>query len=176
MEQIKITILLVTAILLQWTAGNVWQPLSHIDFVLIAVVYSSLQRNAIKAIFFGAVGGVAIDALSGGLIGSNGFTKTFIAYLVSEISRRFNMDNLFLKLSVLAVACLLDDLIFFGINFLLGRIPTSPFAITLAYNFIATFAVGVSLFFLIEYLSARFGPKGESFPGARRGKKSIELR
>jgi rod shape-determining protein MreD len=176
MEQIKITILLVAAILLQWTAGNLWQPISHIDFVLIAVVYSALQRNAIKAIVFGAAGGVAIDALSGGLIGSNGFTKTFIAYLVSEISRRFNMDNLFMRLSVLAVACLLDDLIFFGVNFLLGRTPTSPFAITLAYNFIGTFAVGVLLFVIIERLSTKYGPKGESFSGTRRGKKSIELR
>lgn len=176
MEQIKITIFLVIAILLQWTVGNLWQPLSHIDFVLIAIVYSALQKNAVKAIIFGSIGGIAVDALSGGLLGANGFTKTFIAFLVSEISRRFNMDNVFLRLVVLAVACLFDDLLFYGINMMLGQVPTSPFGITFAYNFAATFVVGIATFAAINYFSHRFGPKGESFSGIKRGRKAVSLR
>ena len=176
MEQLKITILLVTAILLQWTVGNLWQPLTHIDFVLIAIVYSALQKNAVKAIIFGSIGGIAVDALSGGLLGANGFTKTFIAFLVSEISRRFNMDNVLLRLVVLAVACLIDDLLYYGLNELLGQSPSSPFALTLAYNFSATFVFGVGLFALLNYFSDRFGPKGESFSGIRRPKKSVLLK
>lgn len=176
MEQLKITILLVAAILLQWTAGNVWDVFGYIDFVLIAVVYAALQKNAIKAVIFGSVGGVAIDALSGGLLGSNGFTKTFVAFLVSEISRRFNMDNVILRLVVLGVACLVDDLGYYGINMLLGQTPTSPLLLTLTYNFIGTFSVGIASFILVDRLISRFGPKSESFSGSRRGKKSIELR
>jgi len=176
MEQIKITILLVTAILLQWTVGNLWQPLSHIDFVLIAIVYSALQKNAVKAIVFGSIGGIAVDALSGGLLGANGFTKTFIAFLVSEISRRFNMDNAWLRLVVLAVTCLVDDFLYYGINVLLGQTPTSPLVTTLAYNVSATFVFGIIVFAALNYFSSRFGPKGESFSGMRRGKKSVSFR
>ena len=174
MEQIRITILLIAAIILQWTAGNLWQPLIHIDFVLIAVVYSALQRNAIKAVLFGTIGGVAIDALSGGILGSNGFTKTLIAFLVSEIARRFNMDNAPMRLALLASACVIDDLVYFGVNSVLGQVPSSPFLLTMTYNFIGTFIVGLAVFILVDNLSSRFGPRGESFTGAN--KKTMGLR
>lgn len=168
MEQIKITILLLVAIVLQWIAGNLWQPLNHIDFVLIAVVYSALQRNAIKAVVFGSIGGVAIDALSGGLLGSNGFTKTFIAFLVSEIARRFNMDNFLMRLALLGAACITDDLVYYAVNAILGQSPSSPFLLTMIYNFVATFVVGAGAFILIENLSSRFGSRGETFSGANK--------
>ncbi|MCV4820422.1 rod shape-determining protein MreD, partial [Escherichia coli] len=64
------------------------------DFPLIIVVYAALQRDAVKAILFGAVSGLAVDALSGGLLGANGFSKTLVAYLVSEVARRIYLDNL----------------------------------------------------------------------------------
>jgi rod shape-determining protein MreD len=54
---------------------------------LIIVVYAALQRNAIRAIIFGTIAGIAVDALSGGLLGANGFSKTLVAYVVSEIAR-----------------------------------------------------------------------------------------
>ena len=94
MGQIKITIALILAILLQWTLRNVAEPFAYIDFPLIIVVYAALQRDALKAIFFGSFAGLAVDALSGGLLGSNGFSKTLIAYAVSELARRVYMDNL----------------------------------------------------------------------------------
>ena len=39
--------------LLQWTLRNVAEPFAYIDFPLIIVVYAALQRNSIRAIFFG---------------------------------------------------------------------------------------------------------------------------
>ncbi|MEP6850217.1 MAG: rod shape-determining protein MreD, partial [Acidobacteriota bacterium] len=97
MDQIKLTIALIIAILLQWTLRNVAEPFVFVDFPLIIVVYAALQRNSIRAIFFGTFAGLSIDALSGGLLGANGFTKTLIAYVVSEIARRVYMDNLLLR-------------------------------------------------------------------------------
>ena len=88
MEGIKLTIALVVAILLQWTLRNVAEPLAYVDFPLIIVVYAALQRNSVRAILFGTIAGLAVDALSGGLLGANGFAKTLIAYIVSEIARR----------------------------------------------------------------------------------------
>ena len=64
MEQVKITIALIIAILLQWTLRNVAEPFTYIDFPLIIVVYAALQRNAIKALFYGTIAGIAVDALS----------------------------------------------------------------------------------------------------------------
>ena len=104
MENIKITIALIVAVLLQWTLRSVAEPFAYIDFPLIVVVYAALQRNSVKAILFGTVAGIAVDALSSGLLGANGFSKTLIAYLVSELARRVYMDNLLLRIPVIAGA------------------------------------------------------------------------
>lgn len=54
MNQLKITIALIIAVLLQWTMRNVAEPMAYVDFPLIIVVYAALQRDAVKAILFGA--------------------------------------------------------------------------------------------------------------------------
>ena len=96
MEGVRLTISLIIAILLQWTLRNVWEPFTFIDFPLIMVVYAALQRNSIRALLFGSISGLAIDALSGGLLGANGFAKTLVAYIITEIARRVYLDNLIL--------------------------------------------------------------------------------
>src|ERR1041384_8488107 len=102
MDQIKLPIALIIAVVLQWTLRNVAEPFMFIDFPLIIVVYAALQRNSIRAILYGTVAGLAVDALSGGLLGANGFTKTLIAYIVSELARRVYLDNLLLRIPVIA--------------------------------------------------------------------------
>src|SRR5215204_1665729 len=126
MEQVKIIIALIIAVMLQWTLRNVAEPFAYIDFPLIIVVYAALQRNAFRALLFGTISGLAVDVLSGGLLGANGFTKTLIAYAVSEIARRVYLDNLLLQIPVIAGACLLDDLIYYGMHRLLGQHLNAP--------------------------------------------------
>ena len=150
MEQVKITIALFIAILLQWTLRGVAEPLAYIDFPLIIVVYAALQQNAIKALFYGTVAGIAVDALSGGLLGANGFSKTLIAYIVSEMVRRVYLDNLLLRIPVIAGACLLDNLIYYGLHRLLGQTPTAEFATTLAYTLIGTTIAGTVTYLILD--------------------------
>ena len=102
MEGIRLTVFLIIAIALQWTLRNLFEAAVYVDFPLIVVVYAALQRNAIRAILFGTISGIAVDALSGGLLGASGFSKTLIAFIVSEIARRVYMDNLVLRIPVLA--------------------------------------------------------------------------
>src|SRR5688500_15993346 len=123
MNNLKITIALIIAIILQWTLRNVAEPFAYIDFLLIILFYAALQRDALKAILFGTFAGLAIDALSGGLLGANGFSKTLIAFMVSELARRVYMDNLLLRIPVIAGACLLDDLVYYVLHRLLGQDP-----------------------------------------------------
>ena len=154
MEQVKITIALIIAVLLQWTLRNVAEPFAYIDFPLIIVVYAALQRNAIRAIFFGTFAGIAVDALSGGLLGSNGFSKTLIAYIVSELARRVYMDNLLLRIPVIAGACLLDDLVYFGMHRLLGLNPAGDVFVTIAYSLIGTTIAGTIVYLLLDFMLA----------------------
>ncbi len=150
MEQVKITIALVVAVLLQWTLRNVAEPFAFIDFPLIIVVYAALQGSSIRALFYGTVAGIAVDALSGGLLGANGFSKTLIAFVVSEIVRRVYVDNLLLRIPVIAGACLLDDLVYYGMHRLLGQEPTGEFVTTLAYTVIGTTIAGTIIYLLLD--------------------------
>jgi rod shape-determining protein MreD len=150
MEQIKITVALIIAILLQWTLRNVAEPLTYIDFPLIIVAYAALQRNSINALLYGTIGGIAVDALSGGLLGANGFSKTLIAYIISEVARRVYLDNLLLRIPVIASACLVDGLVYFGMQKLLGQSPNVSAVITIAYKLIGTTIVGTLIFVILE--------------------------
>jgi len=150
MEGVKLTVSLIIAIVLQWTLRNVWDPLAYIDFPLIIVVYAALQRNATRAILFGTISGLAVDALSGGLLGANGFTKTVIAYIVSEIARRVYLDNPLLRIPVLAGACVLNAALYYGLHRLFGQPPTVDVLVTGAYSVIATTIAGTLIYLLLQ--------------------------
>jgi rod shape-determining protein MreD len=150
MEQVKITIALVVAVLLQWTLRNVSESLAFVDFPLIIVVYAALQGSSIRALLYGTLAGIAVDALSGGLLGANGFSKTLIAFIVSEIVRRVYVDNLLLRIPVIAGACLLDDLVYYGMHRLLGQDPTGQFVPTLAYTLIGTTIAGTIIYLILD--------------------------
>ncbi|MBX3245496.1 MAG: rod shape-determining protein MreD [Acidobacteria bacterium] len=153
MEQVKVTVALIIAVLLQWTLRNVAEPFAYIDLPLIIVVYAALQRNAIRAILFGTIAGLAVDALSGGLLGANGFSKTLVAYMVSEIARRVYLDNLLLRIPIIAAACLIDDLIYYGVHRLLGQEPVGDVFVIIAYTVIGTTITGTLIYILLEQLS-----------------------
>jgi rod shape-determining protein MreD len=168
MEQAKITIVFIIAILLQWTLRNVAEPFAFIDFPLIIVVYAALQRNAIRAIIFSTIAGLAVDALSGGLLGANGFSKTLIAYIVSEIVRRVYLDNLLLQIPVIAGACLVDNLVFYGMHRLLGQEPVAPLVTTIAYSVIGTTIAGTIIYLILNNLSLEGVLNRRSGGGRRR--------
>jgi rod shape-determining protein MreD len=160
MEGVRLTIAIIIAVFLQWTLRNVAEGLVFIDFPLIVVVYAALQRNSIRAILFGTISGIAVDSLSGGLLGANGFSKTLVAYIVSEIARRVYLDNLILRIPVLAGACLLNSLVYYGLHRLLGQTPSGDPVITISYSLIGTTIVGTLLYALFQGFSVgRARPK-----------------
>lgn len=171
---------MILAVALQWTLRNIWGPFVYVDFVLIAVVYAALQRNAIKALIFGTVCGIAVDALSGGLLGANGFTKTLIAYIVSEVARRVYLDNLLLRVPVLIGACLLDNLVFFGLNSMLGEPSTAPFGKTIFLSVLFSVVVGTVFLLLVENISfdrvARKRTRNELFSRRRSTRRRNPIR
>lgn len=170
MGNLKIPIALLIAVVLQWTLRSVAEPFVFVDFPLIIVVYAALQRNGIKALFYATISGLLIDALSGGLLGANAFSKTLVAYAVVEIVRRVYLDNLLLRIPVIAGACLLNDLVYYGVHRLFGQEPVADFSATVAYTVIGTTIAGTIVYLLLERLFAenRIG-RGAGAGGNKRG-------
>jgi rod shape-determining protein MreD len=178
MENVKITIALIIAVLLQWTLRNIAEPLAYVDFPLIIVVYAALQRNAIRAIFFATFAGIAVDALSGGLLGSNAFAKILVVYLVSELARRVYLDNLLLKIPVIAGACVIHELVYYGVHKLLGQEPIGQVLVVVAYTLIGTTIAGTVVYMLFEYLFSDRprARKREMFPARRQTRRRNPIR
>lgn len=152
MYQVRITIALVIAVLLQWTLSSFAPQFAFVDFPLLIVVYVALQRESLKAMILATVAGIAVDALSNGILGASGFSKTLTAFLIVEIARRvLLLDNPLLRIPVLAGASILEDLIYFALHRLLGQTPTSPFLETIAYSAIGTTVAGTILMLIAEF-------------------------
>lgn len=178
MDNLKITIALIIAVMLQWTLRNIAEPFAYIDLPLIIIVYAALQQNAMRAILFGTFAGLAIDALSGGLLGANGFSKTLVAYLVSELARRVYLDNLLLRIPVIAGACLIDDLVYYGVHRLLGQEPAGNVIVVVSYTLIGTTIAGTIIYIFLDHLLSEKvrGRKREMFPSRRQTRRRNPIR
>src|SRR2546425_10064079 len=108
MPELRIAAVLALAILLQLSLRAVWPPLVYIDFPLVVVVYVALQREAWQALIAGTLAGLAVDAASGGIIGSGGFSKTLVAYVVYFAATRVNLENPLLRIPLFVAAAAFD--------------------------------------------------------------------
>ncbi|HEX8707152.1 MAG TPA: rod shape-determining protein MreD [Pyrinomonadaceae bacterium] len=152
MRQLKIALVLAVAVILQSSLRAVWPPLVYADLPLIVVVYFALQRDALQALFVGVVAGLVTDALSGGLLGSGGFSKTLVAYLIVSLSTRVMLDNPLARIPVLAGASLLDDTVYVLLNRMLGPSPLIPFVEQASLKLIATTIGGTIIFYLLDLI------------------------
>lgn len=148
--KLKTALSVLLVVLLQVTL-NKWSPFILIDFVLIVVVYFALQRDGVQAVIIGTIAGLAIDGLSGGsLLGSNGFTKTLVAYTIAAISMRVVLDNPLLRIPVLGGAALMDSAVYVVLHRLFNQPTLIRFAEVASYKLIATTIVGTLLFYLFD--------------------------
>lgn len=178
MEGVRLTIAIIIAVILQWTLRNVFEGFAYIDFPLIIIVFAALQRNSVRAIIFASLAGIAVDALSGGLLGASGFSKTVVAYLVFEMARRVYLDNLILRIPVIAGACLVNDLVYFGVQRLFGQPPAADIVVVIAYRVIGTTIAGTLIYLLLQSMSNDRGRrrKKEMFTPRRQTRRRNPIR
>lgn len=150
MHQLKIAAALALAIILQSSLRAVWPSSVYIDLPLIVVVYFALQRDALQALMVGAAAGLAIDALSGGLLGAGGFSKTLTAYVVTSLATRIMLDNPLARIPVLAGAALLDASVYVLLLRILNRSPLPPFVETASFKVIGTTIIGTAILYMLD--------------------------
>ena len=95
-----------------------------VDLVLIVVVFAALNRGPVAGLWTGTLAGLLQDALSGGIIGVSGLTKTIIGVLAGVVGSRFILGTLWHRLAVLVGASFVHAFCYLGIYTLIG--PGGP--------------------------------------------------
>ncbi len=101
-----------------------------VDLVLIVVVFAALSRGPVAGLWTGTLAGLLQDALSGGIIGVGGLTKTMIGVVVGVIGSRFLLGTVWHRLTVLVGASFVHGFCYLWIHTLIGQDgPAGPVAL-----------------------------------------------
>ncbi|MCS6806590.1 MAG: rod shape-determining protein MreD [Acidobacteriota bacterium] len=167
MSVTKIILSTIAALLIQLLVSSYLRfpsfNLSHLDLVLIVVVYSCFGRDPLRSMLLGAGAGLVQDSFSGGILGTQSFCKTVIAFLTGSLSVRFALDSPLLRLFVMAGASILHGLIFVGLHSLFGVSLIEPpvqenLLRRLAWPLLANFIGAIIIFPLLDrYMTGRAG-------------------
>jgi len=91
-----------------------------VDLVLVVVVLVAISSGPVAGLWTGTVGGLLQDALSGGVVGVGGLSKTLVGCLVGQFASQFVVARAWHQLLVLFLASLLHAGCFVGVYRLLS--------------------------------------------------------
>jgi rod shape-determining protein MreD len=121
MKTAQVGILIAVALLVQTTVIKIGAGGgTPVDFVLIVVVLTALQRGPVVGLWAGTFGGLFQDALSGGIIGVSGLTKTIIGVGSGVVGSRFILGTVWHRLAFVIGASLVQAFSYLGIYSLIG--------------------------------------------------------
>jgi rod shape-determining protein MreD len=111
----------------------------------------------------GAGAGLVQDSFSGGILGTQSFCKTVVAFLAGSLSVRFALDRPLVRLFVMAGASIINGLIFVGLHWLFGLQLIQPpvqenLLRRLGWQLLANFIGAIIIFRLLDwYMAGRVG-------------------
>jgi len=121
-----------------------------VNLVLVAVVYVALAFGPVTGLLAGMGGGLAQDALAGGIVGLGGMTKTVIGFFVGVLSTQFNLSTTVPRLVMFVAATVVHQVAFEGMHALIGG---RPFGVQWSATLIQALAnglLGIVAFFIVE--------------------------
>ena len=140
------------ALVLQTTlSGLIVGSTMAVNLVLVAVVYLALAYGPVTGMLSGVVGGLAQDALAGGIVGLGGLTKTVIGFVVGVLSAQFNLTSTIPRLVIFAVATLVHQLLLAGLQRITGGPMMSLHWSKMVVQALANAAIGLVAFFIVEH-------------------------
>lgn len=153
MRGLALVAALAAAVVLQTTlAGFLVPGAMAVDLVLVVVVYVALTSGPVAGLLAGTVGGLVQDALSSGILGMGGLTKTLVGFLVGRFGTQFIVTATVPRFLVGAAASAAHAGLFMGAYTLLGlRSFPNPIA-AVAVQAVGNGVLGVVVFQLAEWL------------------------
>jgi len=115
-----IVVATVVALALQTTLMRFLSGTTAVDLVLVVVVYVALLFGPVTGLLTGSFAGLIQDALSIGVIGIGGLSKTIVGFLVGVVGTQFIVSQAPSRFVVFFAATVLHAVIFMGLYELLG--------------------------------------------------------
>jgi rod shape-determining protein MreD len=105
----RFAVLLITIIVIQGILTRYFQVFEYFDLPLIySIYYGFTQANLGGSIAVGSVLGLLQDSLSGAALGTNGFSKTLIAFFAASAGSKFDVDQSVTRVLALVLFTFLD--------------------------------------------------------------------
>jgi rod shape-determining protein MreD len=146
-----VVLAIVASLTLQTTlAGMLAGGAIAVNLVLVAVVYLALSYGAVTGLLAGTIGGLAQDALAGGIVGLGGMTKTVIGFFVGVLSAQFNLSTTVPRMVMFVAATFVHQLVFEGLHAMIGGRHFSPQWTATLIQALANGLIGVLAFLLVE--------------------------
>lgn len=151
MKTIGIVLVVAAGLVLQtsltrFTVGGGWA----LDLVLVAVCFCALMWGPAAGLFAGTLGGLAQDALSGGVLGVGGLSKTLVGFLAGAVGQQFIVAQFVPRLLVFVAGTFVHQLVFWGLYALIDqRATVVPWGSVTMQAFINA-AIGLLVFQIIE--------------------------
>jgi len=143
MKYLFLAISSMLAIVAQMIAGNSFFLFNFLDIPLILITYWALYRSRVQALFVGSLAGILLDAVLGWPLGFNGFGKTLAAFLIGQTAKHFNVEEGWMRFTLLAGASFVSSLSVFLLFLLLGRRVSPVFLEASLAQAVITALVGV---------------------------------
>jgi rod shape-determining protein MreD len=142
---------LAAALMLQTTlAGMSMAGGTRVNLVLVAVVYVALAFGAVTGLLAGTIGGLAQDAIAGGIIGIGSLSKTIVGFLVGVLGAQFIVSTPVPRFLMFVGASFLHEFLYQGLTALVeARAFRMQYSETVVQA-VVNGAVGIAAFLLVE--------------------------
>ena len=140
------------ALAIQTAIGRYLRNDIGVDLILVVVVYAALSSGPVTGLVSGTVAGLAQDAMSTGIIGVGGLTKTVVGFLAGVVGTQFIVAHPLPRFLVFFVATLLLAVLFGGIYALIGVRDISAPWTRVAGQGLGNAVIGLLVFKLAESL------------------------
>ena len=153
MKTVGVLLALILALAVQTSlSGLTMTGASMVNLVVVTVVYTALVFGPVTGMLAGTAGGLAQDALAGGIVGIGSLSKTVVGFLAGLLGAHFIVAQPLPRFVMFVSASLMHEICYRALSALLEVRP-----LRLAYGPVLTQAaingiVGLSAFFVVERL------------------------
>jgi rod shape-determining protein MreD len=150
------------------TSLDRWLRIGAVDLVLVVVVYNALASGPVTGLLAGAFAGLVQDALSGGVIGMAGLSKTVVGFVSGIIGTQFIVAHSVSRFVVFFLATAVNAVVFMGLYELLGLRHFGAPVGQVAGQGLGNAVVGVLAFKIVELLPGAMERRRNARMGLRR--------